>query len=118
MAGFQHDSSMCNCDGDTKAAVSDTPPEEPTCECPCDKCFEQRQRLMALLTRRGLEERLRKANIPPDVFAQLLWPYFESMLEQRVRRIALDAVRDALRMGRVISRIEVTNLDDANEARK
>lgn len=110
--GFGHDETMCSCDADTKAACSDAPPEEPTCECACDKCFEQRQRLMALLTRRGLEERLKKANMPPNLFAEVLFPHFEAMLEKRVRRIALDAVRDALRTGRVISRIEGVNLDE------
>ena len=55
-----------------------------------------------------LEDRLTKANIDLDDFADLVWMRLQPSLESEVKRIMLETVDMALRDLRIVSKIEGT----------
>lgn len=67
------------------------------CSCHCERCLQARQREQQVLRLMALEEKLKKADISPDDFAELIWRLIEPTIEARIEKMANEAIRTELR---------------------
>jgi hypothetical protein len=94
----EHDPTICFCGTDT-------------CSCPCEKCHQYRARELRLKRRQELAERLEKANVSLDDLADLIWMKIEPTIENRIERLARDALRRMLRDIRLVSQVDWSSLE-------
>lgn len=88
----QHDPITCRCGTDPLERNGNMP----ACMCRCDKCKEARERVVYLWERNELVGRLSKAGIDLKHFADLIWIQIEPNLEEKIERMATDALKKAL----------------------
>jgi hypothetical protein len=81
-------------------------------ETSCPKCRPAAQRMAARVAQsqrlKALEDRLARADIDLDDFADVVWMRLQPSLESEVRKIMLETVDMALRDLRIVGRIEGT----------
>lgn len=84
---LHHDPDLCFCSLD--------PARE--CSCPCDDCTERRKASLKLLRLTHLTERLRKAGIEAEDFADLMWTVLERTIEDRIEKLTRCELKLALK---------------------
>jgi hypothetical protein len=75
------------------------------CTCPCERCFQARQRLQRHAAALALAARLEKSGIDIGVLSSLIWSRLEDYLEPIVARIAEEKVGQLLDDVVLVSRV-------------
>lgn len=96
-----HDPALCRCGigGD--------------CTCLCNRCQEARNREWQIKRLQELEDRMTRANIDMEDFAELFWRRIEPAIERRIAKIVADEVRSLLKNDIVlVSRVSKSSLEN------
>ncbi len=94
-----HDPSLCLCGF------------ENACTCPCKKCETLRKSALRILRMKILEDRLEVAGIHKEDFADLIWSWIEPAIEQRIEKLAKDALRNMLKNVKLFSTVQGSSVD-------